>query len=73
LGIGRFNTLFLGNSSAVTGPAFAVLGVDLWDILDEKVDIWVRTWEEPHSEHTVSSLFTEADCRRVKSFRQSSQ
>jgi hypothetical protein len=30
----------LGNSSAVTGPAFTVLGVDLGGILEEKVDIW---------------------------------
>jgi hypothetical protein len=63
----------LGNSSAVTGPAFTVLGVVLSGILEEKEDICGRTWEELHSEHTVSSLLTEADCRSVKSFRQSSQ
>ena len=65
--------LFLGNSSAVTGPAFTVLGVVLGGILEEKDDIWCRTLEELHSEHTVSSLFTEADCKSVNSFRQSSQ
>jgi hypothetical protein len=40
LGIGRFIIFLLGNSSAVTGPAFTVLGVDLRGILEEKVDIW---------------------------------
>jgi hypothetical protein len=73
LGIGRFNTLLLGNSSAVTGPALTVLGVVLGGILEANEDILERVLEEPHSEHAVSSLFTEVDCRSVKSFRQSSQ
>jgi hypothetical protein len=50
-----------------------VLGTVLGGILEAKDDICGRTWEELHSEHTVSSLLTEADCRSVKSFRQSSQ
>ena len=60
-GIGKFKILLSGNSSAVTGPALTVLGTDLGGILEAKVDIWCRTLEEPHSEHSVSSLFTEAD------------
>jgi hypothetical protein len=45
----------------------------LGGILEENEDICGRTLEELHSSHAVSSLLTEADCRSVKSFWQSSQ
>ena len=64
---------FLGNSSIVTGPAFWATVPVLGGKWEEKVDIWYRTLEEWHSEHTVSSLLNEVDCRRVNSFWQSSQ
>ena len=70
LGIGKFKTLLLGSSSAVTGE-LNFLGEP--GILETHADILCWVLAPPHSEHAVSDLFTRVDCKRVKSFWQSSQ